>query len=156
VTVIDFSLPSSSIDVSTPEGLLQVLKRGLFKPAQSQFKELREDDGIDGYCCLGVYAEVNGITYSNGDGAFRDTNGEGGEVASLPDDHWLFTKVVTREVAGDTFDGPLQFVLSRANDQDRSDSYDLPIQVLEAFVAGCRTFRWTSSHNVVAVFPEDQ
>jgi hypothetical protein len=61
MTVMDFTLPSSSIDVSTPEGLLQVLKRGLFKPAYSQFKELREDDGIDGYCCLGVYAEVNDL-----------------------------------------------------------------------------------------------
>jgi hypothetical protein len=152
MTVMDFSLPSSSIDVSTPEGLLQVLKRGLFKPAYSQFKELREDDGIDGYCCLGVYAEVNGIAYSKDDGAFRDTNGEGGEVATLPDDHWLFTEVITINAGGSRTDGPLQFVLSRANDQDQSDSYDLPIQVLEAFIAGCRTFRWTSSHNVVPQF----
>jgi hypothetical protein len=152
MTVMDFTLPSSSIDVSTPEGLLQVLKRGLFKPAYSQFKELRDDDAIYGYCCLGVYAEVNGIAYDAADGAFQEPGGDGTDEAELPDDHWLFTKVVTHNDTGSTTNGPLQFVLSRANDQDVSDSYDLPIQVLEAFIAGCRTFRWTSSHNVVPQF----
>lgn len=157
MTVMDFTLPSSSIDVSTPDGLLEVLKRGLFRPAMSQFKELREDDGIDGYCCLGVYAEVNGIPYNENDGAFRNPNADGtDDEATLPDDHWLFTKVTTINPGGSKTDGPLQFVLSRANDQDVSDSYDLPIQVLEAFTAGCRTFRWTSSTNFVPVFPEDQ
>jgi hypothetical protein len=153
MTVMDFTLPSSSIDVSTPEGLLQVLKRGLFKPAYSQFKELREDDEhlrllLPRRVRRGEWHRLRRRTT----GPSRSRAATALTRPSCPMTTGCSPRSSPTTTLGARPTARCSSSLSRANDQDVSDSYDLPIQVLEAFIAGCRTFRWTSSHNVVPQF----
>jgi hypothetical protein len=158
MTLIDFSLPSSSIDVSTPDGLLEVLRRGVFKPATGQFEDTR-DDGETGYCCLGVYAKVNGIAYDGNNAALfwnRITTGD--ESVSrrydpeLPAEHWLFTPVVVQDGSERWSENTIQGTLANANDRDTSDAYAEPIKVLEAFIAGCRKFDITGRESIKPVW----
>lgn len=134
-------------DFLTPEELVAVLKGGKYKPFPGYFVGPRAD-GQKGFCCLGVYAEINHIGFDPDAAVFCCQDGPGGDFdPELPADHWLFTEVETH-LTGESVvpnvhnhSGTIQSLLANANDRATSDSYELPIKVLEGFIAGCRKFQ---------------
>ena len=134
--------------------LIQALESGKYEKAKGFFhvlpgeysEQLGGEPALDDeYCCLGVYCEVNGISYRPSQGSFYLPPVWPAEkdLAVLPGDHWLATDVETFDGIDDDGEDMVetlafQNILARVNDS--SETFEPVIKALRDFLNGKREF----------------
>ena len=134
-----FAMTPGNSHIKSPRELIVALQSGKYRKTKGQFRRTVLSDlspqVTSHYCCLGVYAELCGISTPEEQAIFEWGSADSPLINKrrLPEGHWLLTRV-------NSYHTLLQFqnVLTELN--DHNETFAEVIEALERFDAGERDF----------------